>query len=103
VILPGEVAANPTEAIRLWLQGFDGDRLVVPTPSDGWLWTYGSGRPLSKLVHQTAKMIRHLAEGEEIPEIREASPWMVILYVLAGLMGIPLLIGLIGLLEDILF
>jgi hypothetical protein len=48
-------------------------------------------------------MIRHLAEGEEIPEIREASPWMVILYVLAGLMGIPLLIGLIGLLEDILF
>jgi hypothetical protein len=100
VIMPGEVAANPTEAIRIWLQGFAGVRLVVPTPSDGWLWTFGSGRPLSKLAHQTAKMVRYLAEGEEIPEIREVSPWI---YILAGFVGIPLVIGLFSLLVEILF
>jgi hypothetical protein len=103
VIMPGDVAANPPEAIRLWLQGFDGVRLVAPTYSEGWLWTFGSGRSLSKLVQQTAKMVRYLAEGEAIPEIRETSPWMVVLYVFAGLVGIPLVISLFGLLSDILF
>jgi hypothetical protein len=103
VIMPGDVAANPPEAIRLWLQGFDGVRLVAPTYSEGWLWTFGSGRSLSKLVQQTAKMVRYLAEGEAIPEIRETSPWMVVLYVFAGLVGIPLIISLFGLLSDILF
>jgi len=103
VILPGDVAANPTESIRVWLSGFDGIRLVVPTPSDGWLWTFGSGRSLSKLAGQTAKMIRYLAEGEEIPDIRESSPWMVVIYILAGLMGIPLVISLISLIIESLF
>jgi hypothetical protein len=103
VIMPGEVAANPTEAIRLWLQSFNGVRVVVPTQSEGWLWTFGSGRSLPKLSDQTAKIIRHLAEGEEIPEIREASPWLVILYILIGLLGIPLLIALVGFLGENLF
>ena len=96
VILPGDLAAHPSEAIRLWLQGFTGTRLVVPTPSKGWLWTYGSGRSLSSLARQTAKNIRHLSEGEEIPKIRDTSAWMVMLYILAGIMGIPIIIGLLS-------
>jgi hypothetical protein len=103
VILPGELSANPTEAIRLWLQGFDGTRLVVPSPTENWLWAFGSGRSLSSMAHQTAVMIRYLAEGEELPEIRETSPWMVVLYVLAGIVGIPILIGLFGSLSNILY
>ncbi|MCJ7701285.1 MAG: DUF5671 domain-containing protein [Anaerolineales bacterium] len=103
VILPGDLAANPTEATRLWLQGFAGIRFVVPTPSDGWLWTFGSGRPLPALARQTAHMVRSLAEGEEIPIIREGSSWMVVLYILAGLLGIPLLFSLFSLLTNILY
>jgi hypothetical protein len=103
VVLPGEMAANPPEAIRLWLQGFTGTRIVVPTPSAGWLWTFGSGRPLSNLARHTAKMVRHLAEGEDIPRPREASGWMIFLYILAGLIGIPILISLIGALSNILY
>jgi len=102
-ILPGALAAEPPEAIRLWLQGFAGTRLVVPTPSTGWLWTYGSGRPLPALALQTAKMIRNLAEGEEIPRIREVSPWVVVLYIFAGIIGIPLLISLFSLLGRVLY
>ncbi len=102
VILPGELAAFPPEAIRIWLQGFDGTRLVVPTPVQGWLWTFGSGKPLSSLVSQTAKIIRHLAEGEPPPKEREISGWMILFYLLAGLMGIPLVIGLFSLLAKVL-
>jgi len=101
VVLPGELISNPPEAIRLWLQGFDGTRIIVPTPSPGWLWVIGSGRPLSNLVRQAAKMVRHQAEGEEIPQSRETSSWMIVLYVLAGLVGIPVLFGLFGALSEI--
>ena len=100
VILPSELAARPSEALRVWLQGYDGARLVVPTPADGWLWVFGSGRPLASLARQTARMARHLAEGEALPSPREASPWMGVLYVIAGLFGLVLLTSLINLVAE---
>jgi hypothetical protein len=103
VIVPGELAANPPEAIRLWLQGFAGTKLVVPTPAKGWLWTFGTGKPITNLVEQAAKMVRHLAEGEDISAARETSPWMVVLYIVAALVGVPLLISLFSILGDILY
>ena len=103
VIISGELAANPPEAIRLWLQSFGGTKIVVPTPAEGWLWTFGTGKPISNLVQQTAKMVRHLAEGEELPTAKETSPWMVVLYVVAAIVGVPLLISLFSILGEILY
>ena len=65
VILPAELLAKPTEAIRLWLQGFDGPRLVIPTPTPGWQWILGGARPLSTLARQAAQSVRQLAEERE--------------------------------------
>jgi hypothetical protein len=96
VILPGELAAHPAEAIRIWLQGFKGVRLVVPSPAEGWLWIFGSGRSLASLTRQTARLTRHLAEGEALPKYRETSAWLVALYILAGLVAIPVLISLLS-------
>jgi len=47
-------------------------------------------------------MVRYLAEGEEQPTIRESSPWIVILYIAAGIIGIPLKINLFSILNNIL-
>jgi hypothetical protein len=100
VILPAELTAHPSEALRVWLQGYDGARLVVPTPASGWLWVFGSGRPLPALAAQTAHMVRALSEGLELPSPRESSPWMVLVYIIGGLVvlwlvsvGINLLVG----------
>ncbi len=65
VILPAEVMAKPPEAIRLWLQGYKGTRLVVPTPAPDWLWVSGE-EGLPSLAKQTARMVRCLAEGEPL-------------------------------------
>lgn len=92
VILPAELLDRPSEALRLWLQAFPGTRLVVPTPARGWHWVYGSGRPLSLLARQTAQAVRQLAEGEEISPAREASSWMLLVYILAGLFALQLLL-----------
>ena len=97
VILPAGLAARPSEALRVWLQGYEGVRLVVPTPADGWLWVFGSGRSLASLARQVARMARHLAEGEALPSPRDASPWMGVVYVIAGLLGLVILTSLINL------
>ena len=101
VILPAELAARPSEALRLWLQGSDGTRLVVPTPAPGWHWVVGSGRPLPSLAKQAARMARHLAEGESLSAPRETTAWTVVLYILGGLLGFVILINLIRILLTI--
>lgn len=96
VILPGAVAANPGEPFRLWLEQFSGTRLVVPTPAKDWHWVFGSERPLASLARQTATIVRHLAEGEELRSGQETSPWMVVVYVVGGLILLPLIISIIS-------
>ena len=98
IILPSELSVSPPEAIRLWLKEFDGESVVVPTPMDHWHWVYGSGRGLSRIARQTAKIIRHLAEGEDLPKPSDTSTWRIVLYVLAGLLGLPILFSLFGML-----
>jgi hypothetical protein len=68
VIVPGEVLARPAESVRLWLQGFRGTRVVVPTPVRDWQWVLGSNRSLQNQARQTAALVRRLAEGDEIAE-----------------------------------
>jgi hypothetical protein len=97
VILPAELAARPSEALRLWLQGYDGTRLVVPTPAPGWHWVFGSARPLPSLAKQTARMVRHLAEGDPLTAPRETTAWTVVLYILGGIFGLIVLLNLIRL------
>lgn len=92
VVLPAELAAKPSEALRLWLQGFNGERLVVPTVAQGWYWVFGSGRSLKALSRGMARAVRFMAEGEDIPPPRETSPWMVLLYIIVGFIAL-LIVG----------
>ncbi|MEA3351809.1 MAG: DUF5671 domain-containing protein [Chloroflexota bacterium] len=96
VIIPSELSTSPPEAIRLWLQDFDGERVVIPTPVENWHWVFASGRELSACARQAAKMIRHLAEGEDISQSQGTSTWQIVLYILAGMIGLPLVFSLVG-------
>jgi hypothetical protein len=100
VILPARLAARPSEAVRVWLQGYDGTRLVVPTPAEGWLWVYGSGRSMPSLARQVARMARHLAEGEAQPSPTQTSPWMGVVYAIAGLIAFVLLTSFISMVVE---
>ena len=102
VILPSELLARPSEAMRVWLGGFEGARLVVPTPAAGWHWLLSGGRPFNDLARQAARLVRQLAEGEEIPQPRGASVWLVVVYILAGLFTLEMLMVLISLIVSLL-
>ena len=90
VILPSELLTKLPESLRLWLQGFDGPRLVVPTPIQGWDWLLSGEPSLTSLAPKTARMVRSLAEGEAINRQRVASSWMIVVYILAGLFALQI-------------
>ncbi len=102
VILPASIAANPGEAIRLWLQDFSGTRFVVPTSVLGWVWVSRNGSHLQNLVRQTVEMVCKLAEGEDISKSRLASPWIIFGYILGGIFGLMVLSIVISLLFETL-
>jgi hypothetical protein len=95
VILPAELIAQPSEAYRLWLQAYPGQRLVIPMPARNWIWVGKSRQGIPALARQTAQLVRQLAEGEPPGGDGETSPWMTVLYFLAALLGLLLLIVLI--------
>jgi hypothetical protein len=102
VILPTNIAANPGEAIRLWLQNFSGVRFVIPTPVQGWVWVSGNGDKIKNLVQQTAEMVRKLADGEELRQSQSTSPWLMFGYIMGGLLGLIFLLIAASILIDLL-
>jgi hypothetical protein len=94
VILPAELVARPSEAWRLWLQAYPGERVVIPTPTPGWQWVAGGRRSLHVLASQAADTIRRLAEGEEAAPPRESSLGMGVVYVFAALFALELVLAL---------
>jgi hypothetical protein len=91
VLLPAELLYRPSEAMRLWLQGFDGPRLVLPIPTQGWQWVASSAGDLTTQARRAARMVRLLAEGEAVSQPRQASSWMILVYILAGLAALEII------------
>jgi hypothetical protein len=98
VVLSSVLIASPPEAIRLWLQDFKGNRVIVPTEVEGWRWACPGDGQLSKRVHRAANIVRQLAEGEEIQPSGDWTAGKIVLYVFVGLLAIPLLLRLVNLL-----
>jgi len=93
VILPTNLALDPPEALRLWLNDFSGSKLVVPYPAPSWFWI---GQPAQIPANQTAQAVRQLAEDQEVHPHAGTSGWMVFLYIVAGLFGLQLLLVLVA-------
>ena len=85
VILPTELLVKPSEALRIWLQGYNGPRLAVPTHTHGWHWISGHDPGLGSQARQAARTVKSLAEGETVAGFRDISPWSIVIYILAGL------------------
>ena len=102
VILPASIASSFHEAIRLWVQNFQGVRFLIPTPVRDWIWVSGNGADLQDLIQQATEKVRKLAEGENIYQTR-SSPWVIIGYIAGGALGLILLLMLFGTLVDLLF
>lgn len=99
VVLSSSLAANPPEAVRLWLDEFGGMRVVVPVAAENWVWVGVESGNLTGLAKTAAKTVSLLAEGQDVIA-RNRSVWV---YVLAGLFGLPFLCILFSLLAEFAF
>ncbi|OQY28311.1 MAG: hypothetical protein B6I38_09265 [Anaerolineaceae bacterium 4572_5.1] len=95
VILPGEIVAEPGEAIRVWLKNFSGARLAIPSKAKNWYWLFGGGQPTSALVKRTLKTIREMAEGDEVSFSGGRAPFQNVLYVFGVLFAIQILFSIL--------
>lgn len=96
VVLSAGMAANPPEALRIWLQSFSGVRIVVPIAKQGWVWIDADTTSPVKLGKQVAQTLRKLAEGESMDGGGRVSAWLIVAAVFGGLIGFILLINLIA-------
>ena len=91
VLLPAELLYRPSEAMRLWLQGFEGPHLVLPTPVQGWQWVASSAGDLASQARHAARLVRRMAEGEAVSQPVRAPSWMIVVYILAGLAALEII------------
>jgi hypothetical protein len=99
VILPAGLALDPPEGLRRWLERYTGSRLVVPSPSEGWMWAGVAQADLK----QAALALRQLAEGQDIRQKTAVPGWMIFTYVLAGLFALEAVGLLASLVASLLF
>ena len=104
VVISSDLLITLPKAFRSWLQNFDGERIVVPVDQeDGWRWVFSGGQKITVGAQQAAKMIATLAEGEEPTAFRATSSGKIALYILGGLLGFPMLLGVISIILQFLF
>lgn len=73
------------------LREFAGQRVVLAESIPGWNWLGNAGMSQPTQARRAAKYVRLLAEGEQMPRSVESSPWMILIYILAGLMALEIL------------
>jgi hypothetical protein len=88
VILPADMLVASNGAVQEWLRGFEGERLVLPTPTPGWMWLGMTEQSTARQARQAARVIRQLAEDGETRAGRSLPPATVLGYVFGALLGI---------------
>ncbi|PKN90632.1 MAG: hypothetical protein CVU44_23050 [Chloroflexi bacterium HGW-Chloroflexi-6] len=94
VALPADLALNPPEALRLWLNAYQGQRVVAPSASSGWWW---AGSVSAHPEIQAAQIIRQLADGETPRQSAGLPAWTVVAYVFAILFALQVVFILLSL------
>ncbi len=83
VVMPAEVA------LQLDLKDYAGQRVVVPLHAEKYIWCGVARRKPAELVEEAARSVRLLAEGQ--PVSAPGGAWMIVGYILAGLVGLQIL------------
>jgi len=96
VLMPGELALQPTKELSDWLSRFEGTKLVLPSKVTGWEWVGVSKHSSQEMDRLTVNILRQLAEGEDIRNQATTSGWVIAFYILLGLIVTPILISILA-------
>lgn len=103
VLIPVATAMRPPDALRLWLEEYQGQRLLVPLPDETWTWLGQTEKTPGDLSREAAQAVRQMAEGEALRQAGPSSPWAIAGFVLGGFFGLILLMILFSMMMSLLF
>ncbi|HPH97779.1 MAG TPA: DUF5671 domain-containing protein [Anaerolineaceae bacterium] len=83
-MLTASAATHPSEALRLWLNDFAGQQIILPTAGSGQVWVGANSGQDARLIQQAAQAARQMAEGQPVRFSGGSSPWVILLMVLGG-------------------
>lgn len=103
VLLPVGLALNPPEALKLWLNEYQGQRVLIPLPAENWSWLGQAEKQEAILAREAAHAIRQMAEGESVRQVAPSNPWVIASYIMGGIFGLLVLWFLFILIVSSLF
>ncbi len=99
ILLRSSFLTKPTKEFSNWLDKFGGTRVVIPDNTDDWVWVGLSGGNEDKWIKNAVQSIEKISEKQTYSPAGR-SPWI---YVFIGLIGLPLLCGLVSFIAEIAF
>jgi hypothetical protein len=100
LVFSGNLLTQKPELIQSKLESFQGKRLVISESEENWLWQGLIKRNPLDSAKETARLIRLMAENQQINTAAAGNTVITIAYVLAGLFGIQILFMIIGLIAS---
>lgn len=96
IVLPSNLAINPSEALRLWLNDFSGQWVIVPQAHPRQVWSGVELRSLGQTAREAARSVVQLAEGQNVRAAKPNSALVILGYILLGLVGFQILLALLS-------
>jgi hypothetical protein len=101
LVIPATLTANPPEYLREYLQDYPGNVLVLPERKDNWYWLNTSEIPQNKLVREAVTTIQQFSENQTPRTASSGNPWMIAVYILAGLFTLEVIFILLAALVNL--
>jgi hypothetical protein len=100
LVLPLSLITNAQDALQLKLKEYSGKRLIVPVDEEGWIWQGLTHRSKLDSAKESARIIRLMAEEQNIQPAPSNNPWVIIGYVFGGIFALQVLFVLVALIAS---
>jgi hypothetical protein len=95
VVLESSLLVENTIKNAQLFDSYPGKVIVLPDTHNRYIWL-GSHLKEADIQKGGALAARSLAEGQEVKPITTSSPWLIFAYVIAGLVGLQILVGVLA-------
>ncbi|MCA1954854.1 MAG: hypothetical protein LDL12_06845, partial [Anaerolinea sp.] len=82
--------------LRLWLNDFSGQWVIVPQAHPRQVWSGVELRSLGQTAREAARSVVQLAEGQNVRAAKPNSALVILGYILLGLVGFQILLALLS-------
>ncbi|HSM26127.1 MAG TPA: DUF5671 domain-containing protein [Anaerolineaceae bacterium] len=100
LVIPSQLTGNYPQPLAAFLQDYQGKVLSLPGNNENWYWLGTQAKDPPQLVNDTVTAIQRLSKNLPISTSSSGNPWLIAVYIMAGLFVFQLMIMLIAMLAS---